>query len=274
MQIHLSVHDLVDFVLRTGDLDGRIFNRSTMQTGTDMHRQYQQQVQIPGYHREMLLQGEFSFESLTFHVTGKADGLYESGETVVIEEIKTTIADLKVFHQQHETWHMMQGLFYGYMYALLYGKKTIEVKLIYLHQVDNDRLDRTYTFTLEEAKRDLQAVVDEYGSFYSIVLKRQDALKEALPKLQFPFKTFRQGQRDLAKYVYGISQKGGRLFVEAPTGIGKTMSTLFPMVKGLFTHHEKVFYFTAKNSGKLAAVEALEKLRAQGIPIRYVVITA
>ena len=96
-----------------------------------MHRQYQQQVQIPRYHREMLLQGEFSFESLTFHVTGKADGLYESGDTVVIEEIKTTIADLKVFHQQHETWHMMQGLFYGYMYALLYGKTTIEVKLIF-----------------------------------------------------------------------------------------------------------------------------------------------
>ena len=274
MQIHLSVHDLVDFVLRTGDLDGRIFNRSTMQTGTDMHRQYQQKIQIPGYHREMLLQGEFSFEALTFHVTGKADGLYESGDTVVVEEIKTTIAELKVFHQQHETWHMMQGLFYGYMYALLYGKQKIEVKLIYLHQVDDQRLDHSYTFTVEEAKRDLQAVIDEYGSFYSIVLKRQEALKVALPKLQFPFKTFRQGQRDLAKYVYGISQQGGRLFVEAPTGIGKTMSTLFPMVKGLFTHHEKVFYFTAKNSGKLAAVEALEKLRSQGIPIRYVVITA
>ena len=274
MTIQLSVHDLVDFVLRTGDLDGRIFNRSTMQTGTDMHRQYQQQVQVPGYHRELLLQGEFTYQDLTFQVTGKADGLYESSTNVVVEEIKTTIADLKAFHQQHETWHMMQGLFYGYMYALAHGQTTIDVKLIYLHQVEDKRLDFTYTFTLAEAKRDLQAVVDEYGAFYLIVLTQQQALKKALPKLSFPFVTFRQGQRDLAKYVYGISQKGGRLFVEAPTGIGKTMSTLFPMIKGLLTHHEKVFYFTAKNSGKLAAVEALEKLRSQGVPIRYVVITA
>ena len=274
MKLALSVHDVVDFVLRKGDLDNRIFNRSTMQTGTIMHQQYQQSVTIPGYHRELLLQGEYLFEDITFHITGKADGLYEQGDTVVVEEIKTTIDDLKKFYKQHETWHMMQGLFYGHMYALLYGKTQIKVKLIYLHQVDEDRLEKEYTFTLKEAAKDLQVVIDEYGTFYQTILSQQKELKAALPKLNFPFQHFRKGQRDLAKYVYGVSQKGGRLFVEAPTGIGKTMSTLFPMIKGLFTHHEKVFYFTAKNSGKLAAVEALEKLRAQGVPIRYVVITA
>lgn len=274
MELLLSVHDIVDFVLRTGDLDNRIFNRSTMQTGTDMHQRYQQSVNIPGYHREMSLQGTYSFKALTFMINGKADGLYERDDTVVIEEIKTTIADLKSFHQQHETWHMMQALFYGHMYATQYHKHKIQVKLIYMHQVEEDRLEKVYDFTVEEAQRDLQAVVDEYGSFYQTILEQQSALKKTLPQLQFPFKTFRKGQRDLAKYVYGVSQKGGRLFVEAPTGIGKTMSTLFPMIKGLFTHHEKVFYFTAKNSGKMAAVEALERLRSQGVPIRYVVITA
>lgn len=274
VSLSLSVHDIVDFVLRRGDLDSRIFNRATMQTGTDMHRQYQQRVQQPGYHRELTLQGEFHYRDLVLNVTGKADGLYERGDTVVVEEIKTTIADLKTFHQQHESWHLVQALFYGYMYALISRQTLIEVKLIYLHQVSDDRYDQTYSFTLAEAQRDLQAVIDEYGEFYQLILQQQVTLKKALPNLHFPYKSFRHGQRDLAKYVYGISQKGGRLFVEAPTGIGKTMSTLFPMIKGLGTHHEKVFYFTAKNSGKLAAVEALETLRKQGVPIRYVVITA
>ncbi|MFZ9197320.1 MAG: helicase C-terminal domain-containing protein [Bacilli bacterium] len=274
MDLFLSVHDIVDFVLRTGDLDNRIFNRSTMQTGTDMHQQYQQSINIPGYHREMSLQREYAFQDLRFIISGKADGLYELKDTVVIEEIKTTIADLKTFHQQHETWHMMQALFYGHMYASLHHLKKIQVKLIYLSQVNDDRYDQVYDFTMEEAQQDIQAVIDEYGQFYQTIIQQQHALKTSLPNLKFPFKTFRKGQRELAKYVYGVSQKGGRLFVEAPTGIGKTMSTLFPMIKGLFTHHEKVFYFTAKNSGKMAAVEALERLRSQGIPIRYVVITA
>lgn len=274
MEVLLSVHDIVDFVLRTGDLDNRIFNRSTMQTGTDMHQRYQQSIKIPGYHREMVLQGTYTFDPFKFLIQGKADGLYERDDTVVIEEIKTTVADLKIFHQQHQTWHMMQALFYGHMYATQHHKRKIQVKLIYLHQVEEDRLEKIYDFTLEEAQRDLQAVVDEYGSFYKTILAQQTALKETLPQLKFPFKSFRKGQRDLAKYVYGVSQKGGQLFVEAPTGIGKTMSTLFPMIKGLFTHHEKVFYFTAKNSGKMAAVDALERLRSQGVPIRYVVITA
>lgn len=274
MELFLSVHDVVDFVLRTGDLDNRIFNRATMQTGTDMHQRYQQSVKIPGYHREMALQGNYRFQDLNFVIQGKADGLYERDDTVIIEEIKTTIADLNVFHQQHETWHMMQALFYGHMYAMQYHKSNIQVKLIYLHQVEEGRLEKVYDFTLEEAQRDLQAVINEYGSFYLTIVAQQTALKKMLPQLQFPFKTFRKGQRELAKYVYGVSQKGGRLFVEAPTGIGKTMSTLFPMIKGLFTHHEKVFYFTAKNSGKIAAVEAIERLRSQGVPIRYVVITA
>ena len=274
MDVYLSVHDLVDFVLRTGDLDGRIFNRSTMQTGTEMHQRYQKQTIIPGYQREVLLQGDFQYQDITFHVTGRADGLFERDGKVIIEEIKTTIADLKTFHEQHETWHMMQGLLYGYMYASIHQLPSMDVKLIYLHQINEERMDKSYSFSMEEAKKDIQAVIDEYGEFYQIIQAQQLAVKKALPQLQFPFQTFRQGQRDLAKYVYGISQKGGRLFVEAPTGIGKTMSTLFPMIKGLYTHHEKVFYFTAKNSGKIAAIEALEKLRAQGVPIRYVVITA
>lgn len=272
--IQRSVHDIVDFVLRTGDLDNRIFNRATMQTGTDMHRRYQQQITIPGYHRELLVEGDFTYLNLHFHIIGKADGLYEKGEMVIVEELKTAIADLPSFHKQHETWHLIQGLFYGYMYAIAQGKTQIKVKLIYMHQTDNERLEKEYDFSIDEAKKDLDAVIKEYGEFYTLILNQQQTLANKLPNLQFPFKSFREGQRTLAKYVYGISQKGGRLFVEAPTGIGKTMSTLFPMIKGLYHHHQKVFYFTAKNSGKLAAIEALDTLRKQGIPIRYVVISA
>jgi DNA excision repair protein ERCC-2 len=274
IHLHLSVHDIVDLMLRTGDLDTRIFNRSTMMEGTKMHLQYQREQRIPGYQSEVSLHHDYTYRDLVLHVLGKADGLYIDHDTLVIEEIKTTIADVKDFASKHQKWHIMQAAFYGHMYALEHDYKHILIRLIYLNQGNKDRHEMTFEFTLEEIEKDVQGVIDEYGAFYQLTRLHRETLLKSLPTLKFPFTQYRQGQRALAKYVYGVSQKGGRLYVEAPTGIGKTMSTLFPVIKTLGTVHEKVFYFTAKNSGKIAAEEALKVLIHEGASLSYCVITA
>ncbi len=272
--LDVSVHDIVDLILRTGDLDSRIFNRSTMQEGSKMHLQYQREHAQPGYQAEVDLHSSWTKGDLTFAISGRADGLYEAEDGLHIEEIKTTVAPLETFHAQHEPWHLGQALFYAWMYLKSHAFTTIHIDLYYAHQTNKDTLRKTYMFTPEEVEHDVSRVLDEFYEFYQPLLQHQDDLKEAVKDLQFPFKNFRHGQRELAKYVYGVAQQGGRLFVEAPTGIGKTISTLFPFVKQLGNHLEKVFYFTAKNSGKQAAVEACERLQIQIPHLRYLVITA
>lgn len=272
--LSLSVHDVVDLILRSGDLDSRIFNRATMLEGTKMHVQYQREQQHPGYQAEPTLTGQYVYKNITFNLVGKADGLYTQKDTLVIEEIKTTIADLDSFAKTHEKWHLMQAAFYGQMYAQEEGYEHILIRLIYINQATKEKQEKEYEFTFKEITDDVQRVIDEYGEFYSLILSKKEALKESLKTLEFPFKSFRYGQRELAKYAYGVAKKGGKLYVEAPTGIGKTMSTLFPVVKTLTDPLEKIFYFTAKNSGKVAAEEALKLLIYEGAKLSYCVITA
>ena len=270
----LSVHDVVDLILRSGDLDSRIFNRSTMQEGTKMHLQYQREQTHPHYQAELTLTGSYTYRDLTFHMVGKADGLYREPHRVVIEEIKTTIADLESFSKTHETWHLMQAAFYGHMYAKTHHLENILIRLIYLNQGTKEKLEKEFSFTFDEITSDVQRVIDEYGAFYQLILEKKEKLYQSLTSLEFPFTSFRSGQRELAKYAYGVAKKGGKLYVEAPTGIGKTMSTLFPVIKTLGNPHEKVFYFTAKNSGKIAAEEALKVIMYEGATLSYCVITA
>jgi hypothetical protein len=233
VHLDLSVHDIVDLILRTGDLDARIFNRSTMMEGTKLHQLYQRQYAQSGYQSEVGISHDYVSSDVTLHVKGKADGVYIQDDHIIIEEIKTTVADLKQFHRQHERWHMMQGAFYGHMLASELGHQTIEVRLIYMHQATLETFVQTYQFTFADLTRDVNDVVNEYVEFYRLMLSHQRALKTSLASLTFPFTRFRDGQRQLAKYVYGVAKQGGRLFFEAPTGIGKTMSTLFQMVTQL-----------------------------------------
>lgn len=272
--LNVSVHDIVDLILRTGDLDSRIFNRSTMQMGTKLHVQYQREHARSGYQSEVDLSVSWTSEDITLHILGRADGVIVEGDHLIIEEIKTTVADLQKFHEQHEAWHTGQALFYAWMYHQTTPMRSIQIDLMYVHQVTPETLRKTYSFTIEEMERDIQVVLHEFLDFYRVIFQRQNDLKPEIEDLQFPFKAFRHGQRDLAKYAFSVAKLGGRLYVEAPTGIGKTMSTLFPVVKQLGDHLEKIFYFTAKNSGKHAAVDALERLRLQAPSLSYLVITA
>ena len=272
--LYVSVHDIVDLILRTGDLDSRIFNRSTMQMGTKMHLQYQREHAHSGYQSEVDLNVTWVKDDVSIHIAGRADGMIIEDDRIIIEEIKTTVADLKTFHAQHEAWHIGQALMYAWMYCQTEAMPLIQVDLVYVHQVNQETLKKTYTFTPDDMERDIQGILDEYLAFYAIMFQHHDDVVSELATLPFPFKTFRFGQRDLAKYAFAIAKNGGRLYVEAPTGIGKTMSTLFPLVKQLGKDVEKVFYFTAKNSGKQAAVDAIERIRLHVPSLSYLVITA
>ena len=273
--LELSVHQLVDFLLRSGDIDTRVFNRSSMTEGTLIHSLYQAK-QGDDYISEYPLKTTLVVDEIAVTIQGRADGIIVKGNDYTIDEIKTTVIDLKEFRDANIIWHLGQAKCYAYMFAKERNLKTISVKLTYIKQGKvSEKLFDNYTFLFEELEDFVFDLCEQSLSFYNIIFTQNKERDKTIKSLNFPFETYREGQRDLAKYVYSVSTKGGRLFVEAPTGIGKTMSTLFPSIKALEDDEEgKIFYLTAKNSGKLNAEKAIKIMKENGLYIKNITITA
>lgn len=273
-RLKLSVHQLVDFVLRTGDIDNRVFNRSSLNEGTRIHAFYQSK-QNSDYLSEYLLGETLYHGEYVIYLEGRADGIIINGERAIIDEIKSTVVDLERFHEEQEAWHLGQAKCYALMYAHEKGLQEVGVRLTYIHQSKDDKMIKNYVFALAELEKDVDSYIATYLAFYETVYKRLEKRNESAGHLDFPFSNFRLGQRELAKYAYGIAKNGGTLFVEAPTGIGKTISTLYPFVRSFSDgENEKIFYLTAKNSGKEAAWQAVELMKEKGIKLSQVMVTA
>ena len=274
--LRLSVHQLVDFLLRSGDIDNRVFNRSSMNEGSRLHSEYQGK-QSSNYMSEYPLAVSLTVDEIDILLEGRADGIIKrSDDTYVIDEIKTTVEELKVFHEQNLEWHLGQAKCYAYMFAKSNGLDYIGVKLTYIRQgKEKEQFIDSYQFNYLELEQFVLDLINDYLEFYNIIFQKLEKRNQSIESLTFPFKKYRQGQRDLAKYCYAVATKRKRLFVEAPTGIGKTMSTLFPFVKALKDDEKsKIFYLTAKTSGKEAAHQAIRLLKNNGLSLSDIIITA
>ena len=276
-ELTLSVHQLVDFLLRTGDIDNRFFNASTMNEGSRIHSSYQAS-QGEDYYSEYPLKRMVNINGVDITLEGRADGIIKkkSGE-YMIDEIKTTTMDLQEFRAENIDWHLGQAKCYAYMFAYEQKLDSIDIRLVYIRQgKEKERFNDYYHCSLDELDDSVRNLLIDYLAFFDIVDAQRMKRDESLKQLQFPFETYRKGQRELAKYAYSVAKNGGRLFVEAPTGIGKTMSTLFPFIKFIEEDDQsKIFYLTAKSSGKEAAYNAVELLKNNsGLVINNIVITA
>ena len=272
----LSVHQLVDFLLRTGDIDNRVFNRSSMTEGSRLHSVYQAK-QSSNYLAEFPLKMSFNVDEVNIVLEGRADGIIKRSETeYIIDEIKTTVEDLQIFHDDNLEWHLGQAKCYAYMFAKQTNLEYIGIKLTYIRQgKEKEQLIDSYTFNILELEQFVVKLLNEYLAFYNIIFNKIAKRNESIEALKFPFSKFRQGQRDLAKYTYAMAKKRGRLFAEAPTGIGKTISTVFPFVKALKDDdNSKIFYLTAKTSGREAAHQAVKLLKENGLSLGDIMITA
>jgi DNA excision repair protein ERCC-2 len=274
--LRLSVHQLVDFLLRSGDIDNRVFNRSSMTEGSRLHSVYQSK-QSANYMSEYPLSINLTVDEIDILLEGRADGIIKRSDgTYVIDEIKTTVEELEKYHADNLEWHLGQAKCYAYMFAKLNDLDFIGIKLTYIRQgKEKEQLVDSYTFNILELEQFVVKLLNEYLSFYNIIFNKISKRNESIEALKFPFSKFRQGQRDLAKYTYAMAKKRGRLFAEAPTGIGKTISTLFPFIKALKDDdNSKIFYLTAKTSGRESAHQAVKLLKEHGLSLSDIMITA
>lgn len=275
VKLTLSVHQLVDFLLRRGDIDTRIFNRSSMNEGSRMHAYYQSR-QGDNYIVEYPFKHLYHVDGYDIILQGRADGIIKNDDgSYTVDEIKTSVIDLPTFRKENIDWHLGQAKCYAFMFAEEHKLDTIGVKLSYFRQGHNEKLFDSYTFTFLELKKFVFNLFYAYLSFYSILERKLVRRGETSKNLHFPFDHYRDGQKKMAKYVYSVGKNGGNLFVQAPTGIGKTMSTLYPYVKLLDDDaNKKIFYLTAKNSGRESAYNAIQILKQKGLDVSEILITA
>lgn len=265
--VYLSVHDIVDLLLRTGHIDNRVFNRSSMEEGTRLHSFYQGQ-QNGEYISEYALFYSFERDDFIFKVSGKADGLFVDNDgNYTIEEIKTTVDDLDHFIKDHGQWHLGQAMFYAFMLAKDKGLDNVNVKMTYIRQ-NNFRVQRHFTesYTLRDLTDFTDDLIFRYLNYCKKIQRRKDERNESAKDLVFPFKEFRSGQKEICDFVKESAIDRKNVFIEAPTGIGKTVSVLYPLLS-LFGEKkaDRIYYLTSKNSIKKIAVNGMNLFKSEGL---------
>lgn len=255
----LSVRRLCEFLLRSGDLTGASsggFDRAL--EGARLHRKFQKQAG-EGYEAEVTLKEEFLRGEVLFLLEGRADGVFRDEEGLtVVDEIKTHTLPAEDVAEDMEPLHWAQGLCYGALLMRREGIKSCAVRLTYVQAESEEvrRFQREYT--LEEAERFLFDLLDRYAPWARAQRDWAAGRGEDLRALTFPFPQYRPGQYRLAGAAYRCFRDGGRLMAQAPTGIGKTVSVLFPALKALGEGHgSRIFYLTARTTGRQAARDAL-----------------
>ncbi|MCR5079669.1 MAG: ATP-dependent DNA helicase [Bacilli bacterium] len=268
--LNLSVHGLIDPLLRAGDIDDRVYNQETMETGTLLHSAYQKK-QKANYLAEYPLAEVYKRDKGTIALQGRADGIIvNEGESPIIDEIKSTVMPLDEFFLQQKEWHLGQACCYGLMYIHEKGLRECRVRLTYISQLDSKKKEvHDFSFSLEEIEARVYGYIDSYLDRYMVSFNHQKERDKSIESLSFPYEDFRPGQRELAKLAYAVAKNGKIAFAEAPTGIGKTMSTLYPFVKSMkMGKNEKLFYLTAKTIGGDVASDAIGEMIEKGLVIR------
>lgn len=256
-KISLSVHALVDFALRSGDIDGRVFNLDTMTRGSQLHAYYQAK-QNKRYLAEQYLEHTFVYGNDEVTLQGRVDGIIINENEIIIEEIKTTNSELETFFAQNEAWHLGQAECYALMYLYKNNLETIKVQLTYISQIDERKMLKRYEYTKKELEIRLNTYFAIYFDFFSRVEEYEAKRNLDLQNLSFPFSKIRPSQKLMIEEVENGLRESQKLYFNAPTGSGKTMAVLYPSLKVMAKRpHTKIFYLTAKGSGKAQAENAL-----------------
>ncbi|WP_456272205.1 helicase C-terminal domain-containing protein [Bacillus sp. AK031] len=272
--VKLSVRNLVEYVYKSGSIDQRFQNSSSMTEGTRLHKKLQRNYK-EGDKSEEYLSIEISHEDLTFKVEGRCDGLLFDGEDVIIDEIKSTRQSLADIDEDSYPVHWAQGKVYAYIYANDHNLEKIQVRLTYIQADTEETHHFDQNFTLKELEDFVEDTIREYYPFARLLADSKGKRDESIADLQFPFKGFRKGQRKFAGAVYKKITEQKNLFANAPTGTGKTISTIFPSLKAAGDGHiDKLYYLTAKTITRTTAEEAFALLGENGLSAKTLTITA
>ena len=274
-RIRISVRNLVEFIFRSGDIDNRIgkgAQKEAMQEGSRMHRKIQGRMGME-YRAEVPLKLEVPQEQYVLALEGRADGIITNADGVTIDEIKCMYTDVTRFEEPIFV-HKAQAMCYAYIYALQNGLDQISVQLTYC-DLDTEEICRfEEAFSFFWLERWFQDMMEAYRKWTDFQFAWRKIRQTSIQTLEFPF-PYREGQYKLVGDVYRTIHRKKILFIQAPTGTGKTISTLFPAIRAVGENlGDKIFYLTAKTITRTVAKDTCDLLKAKGYRGKVIVLTA
>lgn len=272
--VRISVRNLVEFILRNGDLvsGSSASDKEAMLKGSRLHRKIQKQMGSH-YQPEVSLKKDTEYDDLILRVEGRADGIFSQDDRFCIDEIKGVYKNLELMEEPVPV-HRAQALCYAWIYLDEHELEEIDVQMTYAH-LDTEVIKRfRETFTRAELKQWYEELTDSYHRWLAYQIEWRKKRNESMENLEFPF-AYRKGQREMVSGIYHAISKKEQIFIQAPTGVGKTMSAVFPAVRAIGQGMaETVFYLTARTITRTVAQDAFEILRDRGLLFKVVTITA
>ena len=298
-EIRISVRELVEFILRSGDIDNRrgTSPEKAMQEGSRLHRMIQRSMG-EGYSAEVPLHYVHEAENYRVILDGRADGIIDESiegaerpelggnqislnqylinedfPLITVDEIKCVTRRLERLTEAVPV-HLAQAKVYAFIYAKQNGLPLIRVRMTYCNIETEDLKYFFHEYTWPEIKGFFEGLMEEYLKWADFEWKWNIIRQGSLKQLTFPY-VYRKGQRELAAQVYRMIREKHKLFMEAPTGTGKTLSTVFPSLKAMGEEMvNKIFYLTARTITRTVAADTLDILREGGLRLKNITITA
>jgi DNA excision repair protein ERCC-2 len=260
--------------MRTGDLNLTFFSADSPVQAIRVHQAIQD-ARPEEYEAEVPIHHTVETDAYQLNIRGRIDGIYKYPDRVIIDEIKTTRRPLHVVKKERNGVHWGQVKCYAYMYAVQNDLEKIGVQLTYFQTEENRVEEVLQTFDMAELREFFEALITEYLAWADKVSDWVNQRNRSFDTMEFPFEHYRPGQNRMIEETAQTIEGRTSLLIQAPTGIGKTMAVIFPAIKtmaqGLAT---KVFYLTARTTGRSAAEQSLEILRQNGVRVKYLSLTA
>ncbi|MCP4433788.1 MAG: ATP-dependent DNA helicase [Gammaproteobacteria bacterium] len=272
--LKLGIRQLTEFCCRSGDLgfDGGpgVKAQEGLRTHQAIQKRYSNEARA-----EYRIQAEIDIDNYRVELGGRIDLVFEQEAPPRIEEIKTVYSFMNQFSETFDEPHWAQVKCYAACYAMQTDIEELSVSLNYVNLFNHQEHRQCQIYQSEELRSFLLAVLRQYIKWYQLIQTQRELTITSARRLEFPHTEFRNQQRAFAAHVYRNIQQQAQLLVEAPTGSGKTISTLFPSIKAIGEDlADQIIYLSAKTSGQNQAIETLQLMVEQGLQISYLVIQA
>jgi DNA excision repair protein ERCC-2 len=273
-ELKIAVRELVEHVFRSGDLVFEFRGSSRPVEAIRVHQKIQNS-RPDTYQPEVSISHQVETDRFRLIIGGRIDGVYTKPDHTTIEEIKTTTRNPDYFKNNENPIHWGQAKTYAYIYGCQNGLDEIAIQLTY-YQIETGNLrEIKRTFDLAELENFFNDLVTRYLEWAETIFDWTNRRDASIQDLDFPFATYRPGQDQMADEAYRAMRNHDQLLVEATTGIGKTIAVLYPAVKSIAERmSQKIFYLTARTTGRIVAQKALDELRANGLRLKSVTLTA
>lgn len=279
--VKISVRNLVEFIYRQGDITSAgsgARDMEAMRLGSKIHRKIQKSMGL-GYEPEVSLftlqkidSKEYE-ESFFLKIEGRADGILQDGERILIDEIKGVYLNVNELERPLDV-HKAQAMCYAYMVVEEKEPEEVDVQVTYCHLETEQIVRFTETYTRREITEWFQDLMKKYEKWAVYEYDWKKKRNASIRQISFPF-PYRSGQKELAAMTYRTIEDKKKLFIEAPTGVGKTITTVFPAVKAMGEGlSDRIFYLTAKTITRTVAEDCFSLLGEQKLNFKPITITA